>query len=705
MEMTLDDFKAAEEARNKKDYGLDSNGIAFNFDTKLKNLKDMYYGRREPKSLPWKNCSNRSMKIAMAIVEMLHARMFPAAWNEDLVRWKPVEKTDKDKVKRINDLMVWWIRVKVKLAEFYDKWVKMALGLGEVFTEVSWEIKYSDTGEFTETPIVDEFGIQLYNPDGTPAINKDKKLKIDETTRIDIISKENVYFQEGQTNIQEDPVIIKCRWLYYELEAMERQNKTVNVSEPLHENGTYLKDKLMAKINETYSFSNQTNIDIIKAAKLRSTPVEVLKVYRKIDIDDDGIEEDIRILIEPLNRIYLGGVAVKDLSKRVIRPIDFTKVNNLLENPDALEGYGFLEMVLPLAEEIDAIFNQITDANTFSILRPGFYDPAGNLQPQNITLAPNKLIPVPDPQRNIYFPNIDIPTERLMLAMKGVLEFIERLTGASSYVMGKESEIVGGSGTATRTQAIVGASEQRFAMPAIRLRRGAARILTLILDQIQKNIPSGLENRILGENGEPIFNGNELTAEGISAELDAYLLDDVSMGSVNIERQLANFLYATLLTNPIIYSDPSKLYAETANLLKAYGQDPVEHLGPAPEMKDTDTPEEENTLLVQGDFTKVKALLTENHIQHIVKHREFLMSPTLLTLSPGQQQSVIGMTQAHIQEHITMMQQLMSIMQKARTGGNNQGTAQPSGMGNIPEPFGQVEATKETGAVQPTPPM
>lgn len=48
---------------------------------------------------------SRSMKIAMAIIEMLHARMFPAVWNEDLIRWQPGEKTDKPKVERINKLM------------------------------------------------------------------------------------------------------------------------------------------------------------------------------------------------------------------------------------------------------------------------------------------------------------------------------------------------------------------------------------------------------------------------------------------------------------------------------------------------------------------------------------------------------------------------------------------------------------------------
>ena len=92
-------------------------------------------------------------------------------------------------------------------------------------------------------------------------------------------------------------------------------------------------------------------------------------------------------------------------------------------------------------------------------------------------------------------------------------------------------------------------------------------------------------------------------------------------------------------------------------------------------------------------------------MEHIYKHQQLFTSPTLAMLTPAQQQNVLGYIQVHIQEHQMMMQQMMNIMQKARSGGNNQGTAQSPGMGNIPEPFGQVEATKETGAVQSTPPM
>ena len=712
VETVIDDFKSAEDARLKKDYGLDSKGTQFTFDTKLKNLKDMYYGHRQTKTVPWKNCSNRSMKIAMAIIEMLHARMFPAVWNEDLIRWSPGEKTDKYKVERINKLMTWWIKVRTHMQEFFDKWIKTAVGFGDVLTEVSWVVDYKDTGEVIETPILDEFGIQLYNSDGTPSVNKEKKLKIDEKTFTEIIQRENVYFQEGQTDIQKEPVIIKCRWLFSDLEQMESSGKAVNISETLHDGNKTVRESIMKGINDTFAMSSNENLEIMKEVKLRSTPLDILKCYRRIDIDRDGIAEDIRILIDPSNRIYLGGVAVKDISKRNIRPIDFTKVNNFLESPDSLEGYGFLEMVLPLAEEIDAIFNQITDANTLSVLRPGFYDPSGNLQPQNITLAPNKLIPVSDPQRSIYFPDIQIPIERLIVVMRAVLEFIERLTGASSYIMGKESEIVGGSGTATRTQAIVGAAEQRFSIPAQRLRAGAARILTLVLDQLQLNIPPGLETRILGENDEPIFRFNELTSEGIDAEMDAYLLEDVAMGSQSVMRQLSQFIYATLMGNPIIAQDPTKIYKETALLLKAFGQDPSEHLGTEPDPKDTDSPQDENTLMIEGAFSKVRAVFTENHIEHIFVHQQLSQSPSLVILSPMAQQQVLGFAQSHVQEHMMLMQQIQQmqaqVMLKGKQNGqtgSNQGTPGVAGMGNTPGPSGEVAARQAVGTSSNPPTM
>lgn len=707
-ETVLDCFSSAEDARNKKVYELDDKGNSVTYNDKITLLNDMFYGKRKPKEVPWKYCSNRSMKIAMAIIEMLHSRMFPAVWNEDLVRWRPVEQTDKTKTERTTKFMDWWVRVWTRMKTFYNRWVKVCLAYGDSLVEVSWETTEIYTGD-TTTPITDEFGIQLYEQDGKPSTQTTKNIKVEERTRTEIIPRENVYLQDGQTSLSDEPVIIKCQWSFSDLEKLEAQGMAVNINTPLNSDTKTLRQQLMEGIESTNSFSGE-NAEILKEIKLRSQKIEVLKCYHKIDIDRDGFAEDIRVLVSPLYRIYLGGVYVKDISKRGKRPIDFTKVNDLINNVDALEGYGYLEMVKALADEIDAIFNQMTDANTLSVLRPFFYDPSGNLVPQNITLAPNKGIPVPDPSRNVYIPDFQIPTERLMIAIKGVLEFIERLTGASSYVMGKESEIVGGSGTATRTQAIVGAAEQRFAMPAEKLREGASRILTLVLDQVQLNLPNGFESRVLGEDGEPVFTDKELTTDNLDPELDAFILEDAAMGSKSVERELSIFLYQLLMQNPLVATDPIKLYNETANLLKSHGQNPEEHLGPAPEAKDFDTPEEENTLIVQGDFTQVMPMMTENHLEHIMKHEQIFQSPTLTLIQMKQPelfQQVAQYTQMHIMQHQQMLQQMIGMVQQqgagqqkgAKGGGQaeNSGAASQSGMEQIPGTVSAVAQRQREG--------
>ena len=126
-EMVIDLYKSAEDARNKRSRVKDHKGTQLTYEQKIEHLKKMYYGERETKNVPWTNCSNRSMKIAMAILEMLHSRMFSMVWNEDLVKWKRVERTDTEVAQRITKLMDYWSKVKARLHDFYDKWCKYRL--------------------------------------------------------------------------------------------------------------------------------------------------------------------------------------------------------------------------------------------------------------------------------------------------------------------------------------------------------------------------------------------------------------------------------------------------------------------------------------------------------------------------------------------------------------------------------------------------
>ena len=112
VETILSDFDAAQQARDARDFGYGAKGEKLGFDAWLKELKQLYYGQRDPKVEPWKFCSNRSLMIAMAILETLHARMFGAIYNEELTRWRPGDVTDVPRAERIEKFMFWASRVR-----------------------------------------------------------------------------------------------------------------------------------------------------------------------------------------------------------------------------------------------------------------------------------------------------------------------------------------------------------------------------------------------------------------------------------------------------------------------------------------------------------------------------------------------------------------------------------------------------------------
>ena len=694
VEIVMDDYDKAKSDRNKKDYGITSKGEKLNFDEWFKRIKDMYNGNRIPKTIPWKFCSNRSVRIATSVLDLLHARLFPAVWNEDLARWRPGNYVDVPKAERISKFMDWWVRVHNPLRPFFDLWVKYATGIGDALTETSWEVEEIATSEKVDVPISDESGQPVLNQDGTPALMPTTKINRIETTKSRVITKDNVYLQENARDIQRDPVVIEEIFLYKQLEDMEKMGVCVNVTEKLQK---------FIIVPEVQGNLEPDEKDRIRKIKLRNMPVKVIREYLHYDTDGSGVNDSLRVMISSEHRVYLGGVQMRNITKSGKRPIDFTKYDNYLDRPDDLDGEGVLHKVRELSEEIDACFNQLTDAHTLAVLRPFFYDPSGDIDAPALNLGPNKGIPVSDPQKNVMIPDFNIQTERLINAIRLVMEFIERLTAASSYMMGKESEIVGGSGTATRTQAIVQSAEVRFTLPSERLRFGASRILNQHLDLLQLNIQPGLEEKVLGESGEKIFLAGELTDQGIAGEYIAFLLSDPSMGSKETERQLMGMIYSILMQNIIVGTDPAKIYAVTSDFLKAYGKDEgfvQKYLGPPPMQDDITDPEQENTLMLRGDYQRVVPQMAENHMFHIMKHMDLPKSPNfqaLMATAPSLTQEILEYNQNHIALHMQMMQQMMSMMQKGvGKGGAESGGADKSAGGDEPEADGSKPGVENT---------
>lgn len=681
IQVIMEDYRNAKEAREQTDWGTDIAGKGIDFDTKYASLVALYEGNDVQRPEDW--MCGRSLKVAQSIVEMLVSRLFPAIWNEDTVRWKPVEYTDKKRTDDVNKIMKWvfvvWMKIRLDILDL----VRGTIAYGTMFTEPYWMVNKKDLGETQQEPEVDPTtGEPVINPEtGEQNYIESRMLHVDERPAIKHYSVVDVLTQPGATDIQKEPLIKRQNFYYYELEQEQAEGIAQNITDKLKDS---IDKNIITKFGQEMEKAEKIQ-DL--NAKRRSSVVECITWYGPFDANEDGFPEEIAVRVAVKDEIYLQGFATSAISRRGERPLVQT---NFLNRMFKLLGIGVLEQVKPLAEEIDAVFRQIQDANTLGIMRWGFYDPNSDYDPEEHVAKPRAMYPVTNPSQNVFFPDMNVPIERLLAAIQTLMEFVERLTAASSVVMGKEGKFAGGSGTATRTQAIVSSADARFNIPAMNIRDGIAEMMTQIFDLCFLNMPEGLEKRILGEDHEPIFESGQAIKEAFYTQMDSYLEPNAAFGDINTMRELSTILYDKFVLggNPLVVGSMDRLYHATAEVFKAYGEEPKEWIGPAPVSKETSDPFEEHTIIREGRVISPDP--QENHLEHIMVHSQMLQSPEIVTWP---KEAAMILTQ-HIEEHKNMMIQIMQF--QAQQGGAG-GQGQDSG-GDSKKATGSEGAAGKPGA-------
>jgi len=689
--IVMEDYRNAMEARSATDWGTDRAGKGVDFDTKYADLVNLYEGDDVVRPEPW--MCGRSLKISQSIVEMLVARLFPAVWNEDTIKWKPVEFTDKKRTDDVNKIMKWvfvsWMKIRKDILSL----LRTCISLGTVYTEPYWFVKKRDLGETTREPQLGPEGQPMTDEMGQGMYIESKMLSIDERPAILNISLTDILTQPGATDIQKEPVIKRGTFYYHELEQEQTEGVVQNVTDKLKEAlDTTIISKFGSELEKAEKIQDLN-------AKRRNSVVECITWYGPFDANEDGFPEEIAVRVAVKDEIYLQGFPISTISRKGERPLVQT---NFVNRMFKLLGIGVLEQVKPLAEEIDACFRQLQDANTLGIMKWGFYDPNSDYDPEEHVAKPRAMYPVTNPQQNVYFPDMNIPIERLINAIRLLMEFVERLTAASSYVMGKESNIVGGSGTATRTQAIMSSADARFNLPAMNMRDGVAEVCTQIFDLCFLNMPEGLEKRILGEDHEPVFESDQAIKEAFYTQMDCYLEPNAAFGDVNTMRELATILYDKFVLggNPLVVGSPNTLYHASAEVFKAYGENPTEWMGPPPVKKPTQDPAEENTMLREGMMFSPEP--QENHLEHIMVHSQILQSPEIVTWP---KEAVQYLTQ-HIEQHNQMMTLIMQFQGQGQQGvsggqeGNDTKATGSEGAAGKPGASGSAKPGQDTSANQ-----
>jgi hypothetical protein len=225
----------------------------------------------------------------------------------------------------------------------------------------------------------------------------------------------------------------------------------------------------------------------------------ILEAYCKVDVDGSGIASDIIVWVHYETKKILRATYLRRVMPTGQSP--FFKIDFHLRQ-GVEYGVGLIELLYSLGKELDAIHNMKVDIGIISSLPFGFYRPtASSLKEERMPLEPGALIPVDNPQTDVFFPNLGIRTAFGAQEEQGLQIQIDRLSSMSDLNYG----ILAGQGaarTATGARAVLGESSNNLNIYIQRMNRGWKRALKYTWSMLQWRLPTGFQFRILGDDGQ-----------------------------------------------------------------------------------------------------------------------------------------------------------------------------------------------------------
>jgi hypothetical protein len=265
----------------------------------------------------------------------------------------------------------------------------------------------------------------------------------------------------------------------------------------------------------------------------------IIESYLKIDVDGSGINSHVVTWTHPKSGKLLRATYLRRINKAGERP--FFKID-FHQRSGQDYGVGIIEMLYPLSRELDAMHNMRIDYGMISNMPIGFYRPTSNLEPKEIQLRPGMMIPLNNPQADVYFPNWGSRTAFGAQEEGAIMTLIERLTTVSDFSLGVLSGNQGATRTATGVRGLLGESNSNLDVYLRRLNRGWKQAIEYLFHMLQQRLPKGLEFRVTGEAGTDYFR-QVRGAEDIAGDFDF----DISPNSANSNKQIQQETAALIL--------------------------------------------------------------------------------------------------------------------------------------------------------------
>lgn len=640
---------------------------------------------------PFEGSSNLHMPMPLIVAKTIHARFMQALLGIDpnfLIKSRT--EANKDRAMMLTDFMRYtlmeWVNYHRGIELSVDQWLWSWITDGSGILKGRWDCLYE---KYVDVQTVKEQGPPVFKTD--PATGREVMQRVMKDVEKEIEVTKKIF--EGpvfESRPMEDVLIIGGGG-DPQLADSVTDRYFLNASEmwTLADRKVFrpeiVKDIVAGGPDYNTAGAVAASIKYDRAedagkAALRTTAeldkYEILECYMKLDVDGSGINSEIVVWVHYRTGKILRANYLRRMIKSGERPlfkIDYHK------RPDSEYGVGIIEMMHPLSIELDAIRNMRIDFGLISTMPFGFYRPTSSLNPETIQLEPGALIPLDNPQTDVYFPNFSNRTALGFQEEQAIMTMIERLTGINDLNQGVITGAQGATRTATGARALLGESNANLDVHLRRLNQGWKFALKFLLHMLQQRTPTGLTFRVLGDNGQDYWATIKDTSD-LEGDYDFEVAPNSANSNQQIMEQVAQDIMQ-LTSNPMDIQlgiiGPGQRYEAIKNWFRVKGiKDFGRYCVAPPNYQYLMTPEEEANRLLRGIEVPLTPQMDHqgfiDYFNYVEQHDELLGQ-----FNEEQVLTLFAQVKKH-QAMLAALQQLQSQQQNLAQQQVNQQQAAPS---------------------------
>lgn len=648
---------------------------------------------------PYAWSSTLHLPVSYTLCRTFHSRMNAAILNMDPPFTAIARKeANSDRAPVVQEVMRYatkeWSNCYKGIEETIDSWIWQWVTSGRGILKYKWEERYSRFMDVVEVQKPGPNRIEL-DEQGKEVVIPTVEMVEEERERV-IPSFIGPWIEAKQ---QEDVLIVGGNGDVDEADAViEQQFLTASELWTLVDRGVFDEDAVNEVIEGGPDLQSGSQTGMIKQERAEINKqgaldvtfdldrYRILEAYIKKDVDGSGINSDIVVWIAPTRKKILRATYLHRISKSGKRPyavIDFHR------RTDTTNPVGLVELTYTLCKEIDAQHNMKLDFGLLSTLPFGFYRASSSMQAESMPLEPGMMIPLDNPQADVYFPNLGNRTSFGMQEEQVLQAYLERMTSVSDLSLG----VLGSQGaarTASGARIVANESNTNLDIYLKRMNRGFKKLLHGMFEMIQEKMPAGLEFRILGDDGQQYFRQVRERAE-IAGSYDFELEASSANSNKQVQLDSAQQLYQ-MTANPLDIQlgliSPIERFEAVKNLMVTMGIKNYSKFVKKPQGGvRVFTPEELANRILSGVDVPLDPMQDLegfiNYVQYIMDHDELLgqfgqdQAIALAKKQQEAQQMAEAMKQAAAQQANAMQMQRNASMSQEQSGGGGFATSNP----------------------------